>query len=218
MPFDRSDRRRVQRVRILPPLRGTVGEHRMFVLDVSVTGLRIAHQEPVGAAGHPYRVSFEWDGQMIDLFCDLQWTAVQKNGSSSAKSVYHSGLSVRDVKTNSALVLRDLVHYHVVRALDEQKANARGIPPVAASSYSTATASQLVRHQLLGDQWRETPTSDPRQPITGFTISAEHPPSDVALLRNAYLVGDSAAREAIRQMAALTINNVEAVQARRYMP
>ncbi len=191
----------------------------MFVLDVSVTGLRIAHQESIGAPGHPYRVSFQWDGQTIDLFCDLQWTAVQRSSNASpSRVVYHSGLSVRDVKTLSAGVLRELVHHYVVRALDEQKANARGIPAVAPTSYQTSNSSELVRHQFLGEQWRETPTSDPRQPITGFTISAGHPAGDITMLRMAYAAGDASAREAIRQMAALTINNPEPIPARKYMP
>jgi hypothetical protein len=218
MPAPGIERRRVQRVKLIPPLRGTIGEHRMFVLDVSVTGLRIAHQESVGAAGHPYRVSFDWDGQKIDVFCDLQWTSIQRNTSTSAKPVYHSGLSLRDVKTTSAGVLRELVLHHVARALDEQKANARGIPPAAANSYQTGTSTEFVRHQLIGETWRETLTTDPRQPITGFTIAAGHPSSDVAMLRSAYAAGDPAAREAIRQMAALTLDTSEGVPARRYMP
>ena len=212
------ERRRVQRVRMLPPLRGSIGEHRMFVLDVSVTGIRIAHQESVGAAGHPYRVSFDWDGQQIDVFCDLQWTSIQRSQSTRSKTVYHSGLSLRDVSTRSARVLRELVLHHVARALDEQKANAHGIPAAAPNSYQTGTATEFVRHQFIGETWRETLTTDPRQPITGFTIGANHPSSDVAMLRSAYSTGDSAARDAIRQMAALTLDTSDRMPARRYMP
>jgi hypothetical protein len=56
--------------------------------------------------------------------------------------------------------------------MDEQKANARGIPPIAAQSNQAAQRTYYKRHELIGNRWRETETTDPAQPANGFTVSA----------------------------------------------
>jgi len=57
----------VQRVRLAEPLRGTIGAVRIFVMDVSLRGLRVAHQENIGEIGSSCVVRCEWKGQPMDL-------------------------------------------------------------------------------------------------------------------------------------------------------
>ena len=63
----------------------------------------------------------------------------------------------------------------------------------------------LVRHELSGDFWRATPTTDPRQPRTGFTVAANLPERELNMLRESYAVADLDGREMIRKMAALSV-------------
>ena len=63
----------------------------------------------------------------------------------------------------------------------------------------------LVRHELSGDFWRATPTTDPKQPRTGFTVAANLPERELNMLRESYAVADLDGREMIRKMAALSV-------------
>lgn len=64
----------------------------------------------------------------------------------------------------------------------------------------------LLRHELSGDFWRATPTTDPRQPRTGFTVAADLPEGELEMLRETYAGADLDGREMIRKMAALSIS------------
>lgn len=64
----------------------------------------------------------------------------------------------------------------------------------------------LLRHELSGDFWRATPTTDPKQPRTGFTVAADLPEREVNMLRETYAVSDLDGREMIRKMAALSVS------------
>lgn len=215
------ERRRVQRVRLSDPLRGTIGESRVFIVDVSLRGLRIAHQEQIGEKGAGVTLRAQWDGKPLELKCEIARTQVHRLAqSATAKTLYHSGVEIRQVMGTSAMTLRELIEAHVMRALDEQKANANGVPAVAAQHFQTGKASHFKRHELFAGRWRETATSDPTQPPNGFTVSAEHSPEEVAMLRSAFEQGDAASggRDLIWRLAKLSISSQEGVPTRRFMP
>lgn len=217
----RVERRRPQRVRLTPQLKGTSGDQKIVVRDVSLTGIGIAHRDPLGDPGTETRVVIEWDGHRILLRCELRWSHKQHVGQGAyAKTIYHSGMRILDALTpeSAQLLLRDLVEYHVVRALDEQKANARGIPAVAAQSFQTGKATAFRRHELMGRSWRAAETTDRRQPAAGFTVAADHPPAEVDMLRGAYEAADHAGRELIRKLAAMSIASTEGIPTRKYEP
>jgi hypothetical protein len=213
------ERRRVQRVRLPEPLRGSAGAQRIFVMDVSVHGLRIAHQDHIGDAGDPCVVRFEWDGHTMELVCAIVRSHVQRTASPSGRTLYHSGLELQQASAVSANLLRSLVEHYIALALDEQKANARGIPPVAAQSFQTGNARHYVRHELILGRWREVATTDATQPYNGFTVAANHTPAEVQMLREAFEAGGmSGNRELIQRMAQLSISAGEGIPTRRYMP
>jgi hypothetical protein len=214
------DRRSVQRVRLQEPLRATVDAARAFVIDVSLTGLRILHHEDIGLAGGPCVARFDWDGRQIELHCEIVRTTVFRAAeSANTRTLYHSGLSIVRAVGASALTLRRLIQHYVERALDEQKANARGIPPLAAQSAQTGAPAAYVRHEYRHGQWREVMTPSSAQPEHGFTISAHHTPAEVEMLRRAYERGAANNDlEVFRRLAALSVSSGEIVQARRYMP
>src|ERR1700720_4433536 len=128
---DLDGRRRFERVRLLKPIQGRIGAKRVFIVDVSVNGFRVAHQDAIGCIGEQPLLMFEWEGQNIAARCTITRTEVQLVGrAGNAKSLYHSGLEIAHAGNGARSTLRDLVHGYVVRALDEQKANARGVPPL----------------------------------------------------------------------------------------
>ena len=208
------ERRRVQRVRLLEPLRGTLDSVRVFVVDLSLRGVRVAHQDGIGDIGDLVALRCEWEGRRIEAMCSVVRTQVHRAGDArNARTLYHSGLELQQVSASAGIALRSIVETHIARALDEQKANARGIPAIAAQSFQTGTARHFVRHELILGRWREIATTDATQPENGFTVAADHTPHEVQMLRNAY----ESSREMVRSMARLSISG-EGVPTRRYMP
>lgn len=209
----------MQRVRLFQPLRGSIGDQKIFVLDVSLLGLRIAHQEPLSAGiDSECRISFEWQGGRIDLRCRLVRSVVHRPENGPTRAVYHSGLEIVFAAAQSREHLANLIHDHVARALDEQKANARGLPAISPQYVHTGGARGFVRHDLIRGEWRTMQTTDSTQPMSGFTISADEPPQNVAMLREAFVAADPSLRHVIRKMAELSISNTESIPARRYAP
>jgi len=216
VPFER---RRLQRVKLLEPLAGKVAGQRVFILDISRSGVRVAHQESLGAQGERYPIEFEWDGRYIVFDATLTHTRAHRVGAASyARSVYHSGFTIASIAPRSEAALREMIAWHVERALDEQKANARGIPAANIRSFQTGHGRRFVRHIYNAGVWRETHTSDSEQPVHGFTISANESQEEVQMLRVAWESGDAAARAVIRKMAELSISRAEGIPTRRYTP
>ncbi|HKR62103.1 MAG TPA: PilZ domain-containing protein [Thermoanaerobaculia bacterium] len=215
-----AERRRVQRVRLPQPLRGTLGGTRIFLVDVSLRGARIAHQENIGEIGDVCPIRAEWDGRPLELTCSLVRTQVHRAADAhSARTLYHSGVEIQQVAASSAMLLRAMIEHYIAMAMDEQKANARGIPAVAAQSFQTGNAKHYVRHELILGRWREIATTDATQPDNGFTVAASHTPQEVQMLRNAFERGGiSGSRDLIKRMAQLSITAGEGIPTRRYMP
>ncbi len=208
------ERRHLQRIRLIEPLAGKIDGRRVFLLDVSRSGVRVAHQNSLGTPGELRLVEFEWDGRPAAIHCRLTHSHVHRGD----RPVYHSGLTIVAAGPRSTEVLREMIAWHVERALDEQKANARGIPPVAASSYQTGKARDFVRHVHTNGRWHEVQTAEAKQPIHGFTISSALTGAEVAMLRSAWEAGDAAARAVIQRMAELSISRAEGIPTRRYVP
>jgi hypothetical protein len=198
------------------------GEQRIVVRDISITGVGIAHREPLGPVGKQVRVAMEWDGHRIYLTCEVRWSLTQRSTAQSAhtKTLWHSGLRIVSPETpeSAQLLIRDLVAHHVERALDEQRANARGIPAKAAHSFQTGASTVFRTHIFGGGAWKSTETTERRQPISGFTVAGDHPLEEVEMLRNAYEAADGPGRQMIRRLAEMSIASEDGIPTRRYEP
>ena len=211
MDFDRE--RRVGRVRLLQPVPAVADGERAYVVDASLRGVRLSHTN-LFLQETQCGVTFEWNGKPIELVGKIRWTKAQRIPSN--KNIYYSGFEIEAVRTDAASALRSLVEECVERALDEQKANVNGIPPVAASLMQGATSILYGRHELIDGVWRKIMTSDARQPLSGFTVSASESRHQVELLKKTYEAADPALRETIRKLAEISVS--ETVPARRYIP
>ena len=66
-----------------------------------------------------------------------------------------------------------------------------------------------ARHEFTHGVWRKTLTTDPSQPVSGFTVSVDESPNTVDFFRAAYSLGDINMRERIRRLATLSIEHPE---------
>ncbi len=191
----------------------------MFLVDVSVEGICIAHQSVLPAVGQSCHVAFDWQGQLIELDCEVIHNSLFKLAKSTdEKSTYHAGLRIANAIGDSMAALRKLVADVVARALDEQKANARGIPAAAAEVFQTGKGTDFVRCELVDGTWRRTVTSRPEQPANGFTISADEGADQVELLCQTFATSDAQGRKLIQLMSEMSISKSEGVPTRRYNP
>jgi len=206
-------------VKLPRALAARVGTARVFLVDASVEGIRIAHQGTLPPAGQRCRLSLEWEGHPIELDCEVIHNSLFRLAKNAGeKSVYHAGLRIANAIGESRVVLRQLVADCVARALDEQKANARGLPAKAAQSFQTGKGNDFIRCELVDGAWRRTSTNRPDQPANGFTISAEEEREQVEMLCETFETADAAGRKLIQMLAEMSISKSEGVPTRRYTP
>lgn len=201
------------------PHAARVGVARVYILDISLDGARIAHQGTLPPPGRECVLEFDWEGHRIELRCEVTRNTLERLAKSAQeKSVYHAGLTLVDADPPSRVALRNMIAALVARALDEQKANARGIPAEAAQCFQTGKGSEFVRFELVGGAWRRTETTRPEQPAHGFTISAAEDREHVEMLCHTFQNADESGRKLIKQMAELSISKTEGIPTRRYNP
>ena len=214
-----EERRKVSRVKLPQPLAGKAGDSRVFLIDASVEGIRVAHQGTLPPVWHTCQVAFHWHGHTIDLECQVIHNSIFRLAKADReKSVYHAGLRIMNASEESRTTLKQLISEVVARALDEQKANARGVPATAAQSFQTGKGNDFIRCELVDGEWRKTATSRPDQPQNGFTISAEEGRDQIEMLCQSFQSADAAGRKLIRTLAEMSISKSEGVPTRRYTP
>ena len=190
----------------------------MRVFELSVSGFKVAHEARY-APGEIDHLVLDWNGIRLDLVCRLIRSTLHRLSKSlSEKSIYHSGLQIVDSIGDAYEKLRELIAERIIRALEEQKANARGIPPLAAYMYQPGKGELYRRCEFVSGEWRKTETEHPDQPANGFTISAEVEPEHVDLLCRTWESTTAEGRRLTQMLAALSISRAEGVPVRRYVP
>ena len=90
-----TERRRHRRVKLREPLRGAVGTARIYVLDASLGGMRVAHQGTLPAPGAFCRVELPTEVGTIKVDCEVVRTVPQPPPlTQTTKPIFHSGLAV----------------------------------------------------------------------------------------------------------------------------
>jgi hypothetical protein len=200
-------------------IRGTVGNVVIYLVDLSLSGLKVAHQESLPKSGEIVNLSFLWQGRRVGMRCEVRRTEVAKAARTLLeKTLYHTGLSIVAKDEVADATLREIIEAAVTRALDEQKANANGIPAIAAQSFQTGKSDEVLRCELTARGWTRTRTTDRTQPVNGFTVSCDEETEKVDMLCRAYESGDAEGRKLIRTFASLSISRTEGVPTRRYAP
>lgn len=215
---EEQDRRRFGRIDLEHPLKGSIGGIPIDVVEVSVVGFRVMHESrfPPGDDGE---VRVDWQGKEMRFSCNIVRSTLYKLAKTPAdKSIYQSGVRIGQAFGDSETILRELVAHRVMRALAEQKENARGIPPTLTYTYQTGKGDRYRRCELTEGKWRRFDTTRPEQPGEGFTVSAEVDPSHVDMLCRAYEAMGTEGRRLTKMLAELSIRKSEGTPTRRYVP
>lgn len=201
-----------------PALRGSIDAIPIFVAQVSVAGAFVAHETrfPPKAT---HQLWFDWNEHTLRFEVEAVRTVVARLARKSGeKSLYNTGIKIVRGDYKSKKLLRELIGEYVIRSINEQLANARGIPPLAAYSYQTGKGNRYRRCELVDGVWRKSETLSPQQPANGFTISAEIAPDDVELLCRTWERVDDKGKQLTQLLAQLSISKAEGIPTRRYEP
>lgn len=212
-----KERRRYEHLTLPRPLPARYGSEKVFVLDLSINGARVAHQREKLEAPSD-RIRFEWQGFELAFDAEVLRTSSEpmKIGTSL---VWESGLLFLDSVGDSEDNIRELIADQIMRVLDERKANARGIPPIAATYVKTGSKTGgYVTWRLVGGAWKSAISQSPDQPLDGFTVSANESSDQVQMLCNTYQNSDLEGRKMIRKMAELSVSTPDGVATRKFEP
>ena len=239
--------RRVQRVQLSLPAIARFGSNQVVVVDISVLGARIEHHTPLGTStGGDANLSFIWEEEQISVDCRVVRSRLERfSVGADGLTVYHSGLEFLEPKQETREALKRVIGRFISRALDEQKANARGVVPtsiekmpifrhgqltenrsdvaeaVGSSALPTARLAKeagYICFQLDNNRWKKKRTHDPGQPSEGFTVSATEDQGQIQKLCDAYEKSDRDGRKMIQLFAQLSILEGEGIAPGRFQP
>jgi hypothetical protein len=190
------------------------------VIEISIIGARVAHDARIPRSSS-HRFRFGWAEESIEYDCEVVRSLMTRvfDGPSTTTR-YESGIRLVQPHYSSATALRELVQRHVVQAINEQIANARGLAPINVQMFNGGAASGRYRRcELTDGRWQRTETTSPEQPPVGFTIAAEVERHHVELLCRTFEVCSAEARDLAKTFAQLSITPDEtATPLRRYVP
>lgn len=214
-----QERRRYGRIHPDPALRGSLDAVPVRVTEVSVTGVKVAHESRLPRTTGTHRLWFDWQEHTLRFDCAFVRTTILRLArKGTEKSLYETGFQLTAAEGESDALLRELIAEYVMRAINEQLANSRGIPPLAVYSYQSGKGDRYRKCELRDGIWRQTETTNPAQPENGITISAEVDPAEVALLSRTWELCDVEGRKLTQLLAQLSISRAEGVPTRRYVP
>ncbi|HUJ14309.1 MAG TPA: hypothetical protein VLV86_24120 [Vicinamibacterales bacterium] len=211
-------KREFERVHFEHPIPGRLSGQPVALLDLAIGGARLLGTTRVQPAStHELRI--EWEGETIQLRCVITRCVIQVFGAKQgAKSTYEIGARITESVGDSDRVMHHLIATFVLKAIEEQRANWNGLPPVGPYVHIEGKTGRYRRCQMLNGDWQISETTRPEQPINGFTVSAEVPPRYLQMLCQTYEKTDDEGRRLTRILAELSINKSEGVPTRRYIP
>ena len=188
------------------------------ISEISLNGIRLMHDQRLQPV-QTHQIRFQWQQFTIRLRGEVMRTTIKKLAKRPGEtSVYESGIRITEAVGESDSLLRDMIADFVVRSINEQLANARGVPPLAAYSYQTGKGDRFRRCEFVNGAWRKVETTDPEQPANGFTISAEVEPHELDMLCRTWELCNAEGRRLTQILAQLSISKKEGIPTRRYLP
>lgn len=243
MSKEHSRKREVERIQLGIPVLARVNSTNAVMLDFSLRGCRLESHVPF-KVGVEATVSFDWAEEHVELKGQVVRC---KLDSASGGKIYNTGIFF-DPDTADSAKLRMIVARQLDRALEEQRANARGelaellehMPIFSIGGTLAANQKQMAeayegKSSLLpwtriarkrgylkcafdGTRWRRIRTSEPTQPEEGFTVWAYEDGEDLEKLQRVYEKADWDTRSLIRLCAQLSLDVDETLPPQRFTP
>jgi hypothetical protein len=241
---DRHGRsRHLERIRLGIPILAKANAVEVVLVDFSLRGCGVESHVPF-RAGSQIRISFDWSDQGVDLTGEVVRC---KFHNAANGTIYHTGVVFED-RGESAALLKEIVGRQLERALEEQKANARGelaeilehMPIFAIGGTLAASAAQVseayegknsllpwtriarqrgyVKYSYENGRWRKLRTTEPEQPLEGFTVWAYEDEDHLDKLSRVYETAAQETQTLIRLCAELSLQIDDTLPPQRFTP
>lgn len=213
-----EDRRRFGRIHLQPPVSARLADAHVDVVDLALSGARVTSYARF-APGSVAELRFDAEQGSVDAACRVvRCSLAQFASAPGEKSVYSTGLQIVETIGESHRIIRAIIADQVIHALEEQKANALGLPPVAPLIDHEGDYDRFRRCELVDGRWKKSESKTPDQPAEGFTISAAVPIRYVNVLCETYQKADTEGRRLTKILAQLSVTKGEGLPTRRYLP
>ncbi len=227
-----DDRRRVERVTFAEPPAARLAGQSARLVDLGMLGARLRHEQPL-EVGAEVIVSFDYENEHVRAIgrvtrCDFQQVLSEARG----ERIFMSAVEFISADPLSAALVKRLIADHVSRALEAQKANARGavaaltadVPFLRDSGRAgkvrrTEPASYVSCRPGPKGTWRKTILARPIQPADGFTVRLGDTEDEVDRLCRAWTEATPEVRKLIRLCAEIsTMDEDESLPPQRFTP
>ncbi|HVR44877.1 MAG TPA: PilZ domain-containing protein [Thermoanaerobaculia bacterium] len=226
-----DDRRRLERVQIEEPIRARLGDQEARIVDLGLLGARVEHGREL-EVGIETRLEFAWEAEAIAIDVRVTRCAFQPILSEArSELIYFSGLQFVSSQPAAAATLRRMIADHVMRALEAQKANARGaVAELAADvpflresggggKVRRAAPASFVSCRLGPDgTWKKKILARPTQPVDGFTVRLGDTEDEIERLCKAYKEASPEVRKLIRLCAEMSAVGEEGLPPQNFKP
>ncbi|HXG58694.1 MAG TPA: PilZ domain-containing protein [Thermoanaerobaculia bacterium] len=189
-----EQKRNAERLPLPVPFEATAGTLPVRVVEISLIGCRIEHEErlPIGGA---LQLRFTWRGKEIVVPARVARMEVRALSAKGAK--YESGLKFASNTGEAPAVLQSLVSSYV-----EESPKPVPDPFVRAPFLRYDDEEELSRPyvecSLIGGKWHRRYVSRPKQPVEGFTTIIPSDEKELDLLCRTYEMADPETRRLIR--------------------
>ncbi len=227
-----DDRRRVERVTFAEPLVARVSGQAARLVDLGMLGARVRHEQPL-TAGAEVRIEFDYEGEPVDVTgrvtrCEFQQVLSEARG----ERIFMSAVEFTAADPWSASRVKRVITDQVARALEAQKANARGAAAALAADIpflrSSGRGGKVRKSQPVSfvscrpgpnGTWRKTVLARPVQPADGFTVRVGDTEDEVDRLCQAWDEATPEVRKLIRICAEMsTLDDDEALPPQKFVP
>ena len=201
-----EERREFQRLRLDPPIPGTLGTTAVSIIEVGVLGARVHHAEPLDQKEGELRFSHR--DEEIGLRCEVV-RSMESQSAKYADSGYESGLRFLAAIGESGDRLRAMLGDLVTREMQ----NRRAMPiesfgdPVDGDKTVRGVDAEYLCYRLENGAWTRKRIFLPEQPAVGFTVARSTDSEEMQHLCRVYQASDVEGRRLIRLFAELSVSD-----------
>lgn len=203
MPLAGEERREFQRLRLVEPVAGKLGEIPVLILEIGVLGARVSHRDP-----------------LRDQFCELRFMhgsdkiAMKCEVVRTFKSDHEqqSGIRFLAAIDDSGDKLRSMLAQLVTHEFEVRRMMPHSMPghPGAVDGDRTVRGADaaFLCYRLDDGKWHKRRVFLPEQPATGFTVARSEDNTEMQRLCHVYEASDEEGRRLIRLFAELSVSDL----------
>ena len=198
-----EERREFQRLRLDPPIPGTLGPTPVTLVELGVLGTRVQHDKPL--AQEYAELHFTSNGKDIGMRCEIIRT-FKGDGTS-----LQSGLRFLSAIDDSGDQIRTLLAELVTHEFEVRRKMPHSMPPpssVDGDKTVRGADAGFLCYRLENGIWRKRRVFLPEQPAMGFTVARSEDGEEMQRLCRVFEASDEEGRRLIRLFAELSVSDV----------